>query len=493
MESKDELELEAAKREQQKETEELLVSVFSGEAETAWERLPPQWQENSGVTLAALQNGFLLDWGELCPELKRDRDIVIWAIQNECICWNEVPEQLRADHEVSFQAYMLGMITSTDVPFLNRDFFLGKLRKGELLWRDLPESLRTDPEFGSSAITSSDSDTCNALVVDIFKAVPTLREDYEVWEKLVECDFRHGSLLVFLLHFQRPRPPRRITSDRDLMMRACLNDYRVLKVIDESLRSDREFIDLVLNNDARALPYVSLDLMRRSPEYIVKWFKPFAEKLLDDVHGLDSRRIIHELALALSEAEFWSQHDAGVAWFGAGLPLCSEVPRVLTEDRETMLLIASNCMPKYRRDSFRFMPLLLRADKSFMTKVLEHDPTLFEFASHQLQQDNELALLTFSTIPRDYANLYVRKCRYNGQSAFLERLRVTIERKLELYETFVRTFLFGSLNDDSPLACLNQGIETSIHYKRLVAQYLDVPTGRELKILRRASANLSIV
>jgi len=52
----------------------------------------------------------------------------------------------------------------------------------------------------------------------------------------------------------------------------------------------------------------------------------------------------------------------------------------------------------------------------------------------------------------------------------------------------------GRVNQCNAKSCffdLNQGVETSIVFKRLIAQYLDIPTGKRLTLLRRAYSNLS--
>lgn len=153
--------------------------------------------------------------------------------------------------------------------------------------------------------------------------------------------------------------------------------------------------------------------------------------------------------------------------------------RGLTEDR-------TNCVQKYRKVSFDCASRSLRADKDFMCKFLRTTRQV-DLASPGLQRDNELVLLAFSNCPRDFVDHYIMTSHYEGQTIFLRELRGTVESKLELHETCM------SLNPKSSLSHLNQSVKTSMHYKELIAQFLDVPIGKELHGLRRAMANLSNV
>jgi len=66
---------------------------------------------------------------------------------------------------------------------------------------------------------------------------------------------------------------------------------------------------------------------------------------------------------------------------------------------------------------------------------------------------------------------------------------------METHDTFFRTVLRGMSQSvdslGSGLSVLNQGTETSVSYKKLIAQYLDVPSGSQLRMLSRASDNIT--
>lgn len=279
------------------------------------------------------------------------------------------------------------------------------------------------------------------------------------------------------------------------MMKACLFNITTLCWIDGSLRLDFPFIDRILHHDARALSCLPSEFFRRFPEYTIQWLKPFSEqcqKFPSTLGYLD----VHPLAFKFDVAGIWERRGVVLAWFEAGLPYLYYLgcTRILQNDREVMLLIASNCHPEHRNESFCKASRSLRSDKGFMIQALGQDPALFHTASIELQQDFDVALLVFANASDGYLVKYVTASLYDGQSEFLRQFQETVHQKLTLYDTFLQTTLFGiagMAGSHCPLELLGQGTETSQHYKRLLAEYLDVPTERQLLLLRRASANMS--
>ena len=76
----------------------------------------------------------------------------------------------------------------------------------------------------------------------------------------------------------------------------------------------------------------------------------------------------------------------------------------------------------------------------------------------------------------------------------IENLVLKIHEKLKVHRAFVETVLCGMFRADDTggaIFLLNQGTETSLSFKMRIAEYLDVPTGRELLLLRQASRNFT--
>merc|ERR1740117_1983644 len=90
----------------------------------------------------------------------------------------------------------------------------------------------------------------------------------------------------------------------------------------------------------------------------------------------------------------------------------------------------------------------------------------------------------------------------------IDQLKAKTIRKLELHDTFVLEFLRGiAIDSSSPLSprrgprgppalrsqltMLDRGVETSEAFKRLIAEYLAVPLGKELTLIRKALVNIN--
>ena len=163
----------------------------------------------------------------------------------------------------------------------------------------------------------------------------------------------------------------------------------------------------------------------------------------------------------------------------------------LADDQDVFLLIAEHCQQEAaRRRSFANASPALRAKKVFMMKVVAHDASLFGLASAALQQDFDLALLAFAAQDPAVVGAYLNERHYPNQRHFVERFHRQVQDMLGVHEAFW-TLLCGMLPDSgSALTVLNQGLETSLGYKQLIAALLDVQTGKKLRLLRRAYTNL---
>jgi len=72
------------------------------------------------------------------------------------------------------------------------------------------------------------------------------------------------------------------------------------------------------------------------------------------------------------------------------------------------------------------------------------------------------------------------------------QLHGQVQDLLKVHETFCSTLLCGMVcSSGSALMALDQGTETSLAYKKKIAAFLDVPTGKKLRRLRRADSNLT--
>jgi hypothetical protein len=174
-------------------------------------------------------------------------------------------------------------------------------------------------------------------------------------------------------------------------------------------------------------------------------------------------------------------------------------------------------------DEFEYASNKLRTDKDFLARVLAVNPTLLkELPTPELAHDFDLAVIalggptsTADATPSTSSTAVQRQRRdliglYDMNDpddfGFLTKLAVHVHEQVASHERFVSLILGGmtataagekhNVSMDgfqlapSLFAMLNQGDETSMVYKKLLAEFTGVPMGNEIHVLRRASANL---
>ena len=145
-------------------------------------------------------------------------------------------------------------------------------------------------------------------------------------------------------------------------------------------------------------------------------------------------------------------------------------------------------------------------------QVVGKNPTLLREASRTVLRNFDVALVAFgggddadenSTTAlqsRDLAGSFDINDREDFE--FITGFAVKVREKLATHEGFVTVVMCGmsaakdsaseeSSSTDSPFRTLDQGSETSMAYRILLAEFMGVPVGRELRRLRRASVNLA--
>jgi hypothetical protein len=146
----------------------------------------------------------------------------------------------------------------------------------------------------------------------------------------------------------------------------------------------------------------------------------------------------------------------------------------------------------------------LLADKKFMLKAVKAHPTYLSDVSKELAGDWDLLLAAMAN-PR-----IVFVCRNHlvlggwvppvtfaqvGANEFWINASKTVQDKLKLHDVFVKLMLGGmmaSIGGSTPLTLLNRGKETSLAFTKPIAEYLGVPMGEELCMLRQAVKNLAL-
>jgi len=382
----------------------------------------------------------------------------------------------------------------------------------ETAWRALPAEMQTNPALARRIAYFPNV----GVARDILGRFSALRRDRAYWGRILETLPENAAVneelegLFAATGDDGSLAAPNIRSDPQLMLQACRRNHRILQSVHGTLGTDRTFLEALLKETPAALQVLNPHAQRLYPELVVQAFAPLGRQY---VH-LSERDPGFAIVVAVARGivpEIWESSRSHVLeWFRCGLPFARSVfPASWLDDPEIFLLVARHCPHPFQRDSFlNASPSALRGDKDFMRQVLEVAPSLFPCASEILQRDFDLALLCFA----DSYSAVLSFLHQNGtfhNRAFYERLdflREFCHRALELdrlHETFVSTILAAmspsllllesssSSGSSSALVMLDQGAETALSHKRLIAAYLGVPTGKTLRRLRRARANVT--
>jgi hypothetical protein len=186
------------------------------------------------------------------------------------------------------------------------------------------------------------------------------------------------------------------------------------------------------------------------------------------------------------------------SWLEAGLPFPKlswlsdrSALKVWKDDPEIYLLVATNCRRDLKKTGFQTASKKLRGDKEFMLQAVKQDARLFLSAEDPLPNDKDLAVQAFAS-SQYFVESYLLETH---NTPFVDQVRVHVQEKLKAHATFHTALCGMSLANDSTscaLALLNQESDPSGSYKKLIAEYLDAPIGKELQVLKQASENLPV-
>jgi Domain of unknown function (DUF4116) len=469
-----------------------------------WKDLPSSWinsiplakcvfKENLRPYIMYLDPGQesrqTFSWTDLPDVCRSNVDVVLIGIKCYVINrWEDIPLPLQSNSDVAMEAWKHILRwneeyytrLSSVAPILNCDSFRSCIEQEKIEdWDDLPPEYRDNIDFARS-IRFFPSES---VAFSIFNCFPDLCEEQETWSKLLESSL-NGYYTRKLLDIFAPID---ILSDHNFMLRACQYDS-VLICVELPLAHDRSFLTEVLDRYPDQLAHLHHDVQLMFPDLFLSYLSDFVRCLPPLSQGVEHSANIRRLALAL-HSSFWSEHNNLMAWFLAGLPRPHSMDEsiilsdVVNADAELMILIASHGDKDLRTESFSFVSPSLRNNKSFMRKAIKCDPFLFCCASETLQMDFDLALLVFGTSYEAYVK-FARQPLPESMLRFLESFFGIVEDKLSAHHLFADLFLFGIAQPQCFLSMLGQGHETSQSFKKTIAEYLDVPIGRELRLLR---------
>jgi hypothetical protein len=175
-----------------------------------------------------------------------------------------------------------------------------------------------------------------------------------------------------------------------------------------------------------------------------------------------------------------------IAWIRRGFPLLDHFEYLL-KDENVALEISEHNWPEFFRVGVSF-----RSNREFMRRALDLDGRVLQWAAPAIQNDLEFHTRALASHPGalEPSNLCDRKLELN----------LYVKKKLDLHHVFLHDFLRGIAIATphvaplrrSHLSMLNIGVETSEAFKWLIAKYLGVPMGEELRLLRKALRHMEV-
>lgn len=193
--------------------------------------------------------------------------------------------------------------------------------------------------------------------------------------------------------------------------------------------------------------------------------------------------------------EFWNDRQLVVSWFKQGGPFLASMPKAWRNDQELFLLLAKHNVTENKdREERLFLHASKRLlkDQDFARTALEYRPCLFFHFHYSILGDADIALLGCAA----FTNFCARCERIERISWKFPRnlVAVTSERVKTLTSAHesLQTLLMGMSDDSSILSRLDLGHETSLSFKKMIAEYLEVPAGRKLRHVRTAAHHLGL-
>jgi len=375
------------------------------------------------------------------------------------------------------------------------EYFREKIESGYLTWNKLPEDLERDESFARSL---QNFPAKSELVGKIFEQFPSMRLDLDIWQRCIINSTKISGQTLFRL--VRNYAPASVTTNHRLMLAACQRSCEILQLVDD-VSFGRTFLTALLQNAPYGLAFMSAAAQTHFPDLVVPTFAL--------LNRMDRLRFTQKLrSVAANIVPFiWEDRSALLSWFRAGLPFLTNpvisrqnfpehhiaFTQAWKDDPEICLLIAR--YENSPQSSFEFAAPFLRRNKDFMLQVLEIQPMLLRSIPRlaPMRQDFDILLQAFGRSRAAIEHyLKVGSPTLSETAQNVASFQAGVQELLQVHESFTKTVLLGmsAASTESILSRLDQGAETSLSHKKILAEYLNVPTGKKLRLLRQARTNV---
>ena len=439
--------------------------------------------------------------------LLRDKDFMLnifsrWPCcdplsHHGCEVYNMLSEDLKLDHDIVIHAYLRGCLAVSEFPTeltRDREFWMKLIEQDSSVWSELPEKYAGEAMFARNIRCFETEE----LFEDVTSRFPFLFKERALWSTVIESECEIEEIFMDLL---REHLPERFLRDKELMLSACRCNPEVLQLLPVELQQDRDLVEAAIEPNSQYMPpEPKPDALKYIPKSVQVLYPNLTAKAISNVIKGDGSVYYGDVTdshMALVAESLWENLKIWEAWFEIGGELHSRLPESMKENREFGLLVA-----KHQQGFETATSVALRSDKAYMMKAVETDCTLFIAAHGRLRRDFDLAVLACSDV--NYPEL-VECIEWAGeldQNAadridedwdFLRSVRAKAKAKVQAHAGFTEAFVYGMTDFAGPgchLPMLVHDKETCSGLKRLIADFLDVPTGKEVSKLRRVVENV---
>jgi hypothetical protein len=389
--------------------------------------------------------------------------------------------ELKRDLEIIVEARRCNALNASDLSseFVNNpDFWVTLIKESSLFWHDLPDKFKDELRFVRCINNIEQMDT--GLVKAIIRRFPELAADKSFWTIVIESEFDYEELSHSLL---QDIATQEILSDKPMMIKACIADSSVLKVISDNLSLDRDIIEAAVNSCECALFSFPQEAQLQYPDLVAKAIENYADTT-DDVNDISQDTTIAE--------PLWANIHVLCTWFQLGGNHHDLIPFEMFENSTVGLTIAEKNLEIFEN----YVSYLLRSDKNFMMQAVQKNSLAYIFAEGWLVTDDDLALAAFAGEGAGCLVNHFCMADAAGRSfalLYMHELLQKVRLKLDVFDAFVKCILCGISKHSgrsSSLRMLDCGKETATAIQKLIAEYVGVPMNEELAMLRKAYPNL---
>ena len=448
--------------------------------EATWKKLPLELKKNEQVAFHALRAMNGPNWTDIPITLHSNNSLLATAVIHGKISFENVSYHLQRNHlEIALHGIQHNHLRSEDCPCFDDAFFQHAIEKGKLSWGQLPELLRGSESFARRISHITDIDTLQEMCQHVVEVC----RDQQFWRKIwkMSCELP-GNIRNDFVDLMSTYAPMDVRSDSELMFEICGYCVDALPLLSRNLTRDPGFWEQLLVRNANVVQYVPHEMQLQHQDLIIEAVPKFCESRL------------HQIVTTLHPL-FLRKRAFAKAWISAGhclFPLGKTMYRWL-RDRETSLAYA-----KTGGSDSNIALYYFRRDLSFVYEVVEQNPSLHKKIKGPMRWHPKVMTAAFAKSLEVTLNA-VSELYDTGENRRIERYLAFLRRELTPFETFSSCILANMLSTQTvqdtgtSLTLLNQGCETLVHYKRLLADFVGIPTGKWLGQLKQAEANILLV